>query len=227
MVVSEPLNARPMGERAVATMTASGIDFSSSQDVLRLYARAPAEGPGLGVGGPCHSSGMASWSEIEAAEPAFAARVRRAVRCREAQDDRHRARRWRAAHLRHRGRVRRWRAHLRLDAARAQGCRSAPRSPFRPAQRVGGTAGGPGGPVGGRCQGRRARGARGADRGRGCGGRALTAPICARWCSPASTPRPRPCGSSGGRRSAGCAASSGNEVGLLSPVRPAVRRAGP
>jgi hypothetical protein len=30
-----------------------------------------------------------------------------------------------------------------------------------------------------------------------------TAPICARWCSPASTPRPRPCGSSGGRRSGG------------------------
>src|SRR6185312_10086178 len=74
MVVSEPLNARPMGERAAATMTASGIDFPPRR-MCSDFTRGPRPRAGI-VGGPCHSSGMASWSEIEAAEPAFAARVR-------------------------------------------------------------------------------------------------------------------------------------------------------
>jgi hypothetical protein len=90
MVVIDPLPARPIGDRAAATITASGIVGVSSSSgttwiVLpgnrRRGARAvdvapEADSPELSV---AHGMlrGMVRWKDVEDAEPEFAARVRR------------------------------------------------------------------------------------------------------------------------------------------------------
>ena len=205
MLVERALERAADGRARRCDDHGSGIVVSPSSGSVtaRLYALAPTNAGSAdsgNVGAPVPAvTAWPAWSEVESAEPAFAARVRALL-----DAEKHKT----IATLRADGgprisgievAVRRRRAHLRVDARRAQGRRSAPRSAVRPAQRLGG-------PAGGR-RGRRGRAmprsrASPCPRGRSRAWRvSCSAPTCARSCSPCSRPRgARPCASSRGLR---------------------------
>ena len=172
MVVSEPLNARPMGERAAATMTASGIDFPPRRMCSDSTRGPRPHGPGLSVA----RATVRAWPAGVRSRPPSPRSPRGCASCSMPRSTR------RSPPLRADGGPRISGIEVEFadgeltfgsmpHARKGADLRRDPRFALHSASVA--PPEGQEATVGGRCQGRRARGARGADRGRGCGGRAL------------------------------------------------------